>query len=134
MYYLRVFIVFYNNYTFNVYCYYCGVFIVFTKFRLYLLLCELHGHVCPYIVIYGLRMFYKNYIVYCIVYIFVSSELDVAITSPSFVALYFLVSEIAKCIACGCLLSVFEIRWLKLKKKNNNNNKMKNCEKELLQF
>ena len=30
--------------------------------------------------------------------------------------------------------TVFEIRWLKLKKKNNNNNKMKNSEYELFQF
>ena len=32
------------------------------------------------------------------------SELEFAITSPSFVTLYHLVSEIAKCIAWGCLL------------------------------
>ena len=44
-------------------------------------------------------LFYKNYIVYQNVYMFVLSELEVAITSPSFVALYLMVSEIAKCIA-----------------------------------
>ena len=54
------------------------------------------------IVMYGLRLFivvYKNYIVYQIVYMFVWSELGVAITSPSFVAIYLMVSEIAKYIA-----------------------------------
>ena len=40
-------------------------------------------------------LFYKNYIAYQIVYMFVLSELEVAITSPSFVALYFMVFEIA---------------------------------------
>ena len=60
---------------------------------------ELHGHLCPYIVMYDLRLFNKNYIVYRIAYIFVCSEIEVAITSPSFVAVHFLVSEIAKCIA-----------------------------------
>ena len=34
-------------------------------------------------------LFYKNYIVYQNVYMFVLSELEVAITSPSFVALCF---------------------------------------------
>ena len=51
------------------------------------------------IVMYGLRLFNKNYIVYQIVYMLVWSELEFAITSPSFVTLYHLVSEIAKCIA-----------------------------------
>ena len=41
-------------------------------------------------------LFYKNYIVYQNVYMFVLSELEVAITSPSFVTLYLMVSEIAK--------------------------------------
>ena len=41
-------------------------------------------------------LFYKNNIVYQNVYMFVLSELEVAITSASFVALY---HEIAKCIA-----------------------------------
>ena len=54
------------------------------------------------IIVYGLRLFnvvlqelhcYQN------VYMFVLSELEVAITSPSFIALYLMVSEIAKCIA-----------------------------------
>ena len=44
-------------------------------------------------------LFYKNYIVYPNVYMFILSELEVAITSPSFVALYLMVFEIAKCIA-----------------------------------
>ena len=44
-------------------------------------------------------LFYKNYIVYQNVYMFVLSELVVAITSPSFVALNLMVSEIAKYIA-----------------------------------
>ena len=44
-------------------------------------------------------LFYRNYIVYRNVYMFVLSELEVAITSPSFVALYLMGSEIAKCIA-----------------------------------
>ena len=46
-----------------------------------------------------LMLFYKNYIVYQNVYMFVLSELEVAITSPSFVALNLMVSEIAKYIA-----------------------------------
>ena len=45
-------------------------------------------------------LFYKNYIVYQNVYMFVLSELEVAITSPSFVALILLVSEIAKYVYC----------------------------------
>ena len=44
-------------------------------------------------------LFCKNYIVYQNVYMYVLSELDVAITSPSFAALYLMVFEIAKCIA-----------------------------------
>ena len=44
-------------------------------------------------------LFYKNYIVYQNFYMFVLSELEVSITSPSFVTLHLLVSEIAKCIA-----------------------------------
>ena len=50
-----------------------------------------------------LLLFYKNYIVYQTVYMFVWSELEVAIKSPSFVTLYLIVSEIAKCIVWGCL-------------------------------
>ena len=52
MYCLRLFIVFfYKNYIvyYNVYCYYCGVFIekhVYTKFRLDWILCE--GVTWPY--------------------------------------------------------------------------------------
>ena len=53
-------------------------------------------------------MSYKNYIVYRIVYLFVCSELEVAITSPSFIALLLLVSEIAKYIARGCLLLFYK--------------------------
>ena len=45
---------------------------------------------------WGYLLFYNNYIVYRIVYMFVWSEFEVAITSPSFVALILLVSEIAK--------------------------------------
>ena len=55
-----------------------------------------------------LLLFYKNYIVYQIVYMFVWSELEVAITSPSFVALYLMVSEIAKYIAWGCFLLFYK--------------------------
>ena len=51
------------------------------------------------IIMYGLRLLYKNYIVYQNVYMFVLSELEVAITLPSFVALNLMVSEIAKYIA-----------------------------------
>ena len=40
-------------------------------------------------------MSYKNYIVYRIVYLFVCSELEVGITSQSFVTVHLLVSEIA---------------------------------------
>ena len=44
---------------------------------------------------YCLRLFfYKKYIVYQIVYMLVSSELLFSITSPSFVALHCLISEI----------------------------------------
>ena len=39
---------------------------------------------------------------------FVWSELEVSITSPSFVTLHLLVSEIAKCIAWGCLLLFYK--------------------------
>ena len=38
-------------------------------------------------------LFYKNYIVYQNVYMFVLSEVEVAITSPNFVALYLRVSD-----------------------------------------
>ena len=55
-----------------------------------------------------LLLFYKNYIVYQIVYMLVWSELEVAITSPSLVTLYHLISEIAKCIAWGCLLLFYK--------------------------
>ena len=51
------------------------------------------------IVIYCLRLFYKNYIVFQIV---------VVITAPSFIALHLLVPEIAKCIASGCLLLFYK--------------------------
>ena len=60
---------------------------------------ELHGHnICPYCNEWP-EAVYKNYIVYKIVYMFVRSELEVAITSPNFVTLYLMVSEIAKYIA-----------------------------------
>ena len=48
---------------------------------------------------YGLRLFIVVLQELQIVYMFVSSELEVTITSPSFVALYLMVSEIAKYIA-----------------------------------
>ena len=60
---------------------------------------------------YGLRLlllFYKNYIVYQIVYMLVWSELEVAITSPSFVTVYLMVSEIVKYIAWGCFLLFYK--------------------------
>ena len=62
---------------------------------------ELLGHICPYRNVWpeAFIVVYKNYIVYQIVYMFVWSELGVAITSPSFVAIYLMVSEIAKYIA-----------------------------------
>ena len=47
-----------------------------------------------YVSIVMYAVFYKNYIVDQFVY-----KLEVVITSPSFVALHLLVSEIAKCIA-----------------------------------
>ena len=53
-------------------------------------------------------LFYKNYIVYQNFYMFVLSELEVAITSPSFVALNLIVSEIANYIARGCILLVYK--------------------------
>ena len=91
---------FYKNY-YAVYGYYCGVFIekyVCTKFHLnWLLVSEMAIYV-P-IIMYGLRLFYKTYIVYQNVYMFVLSELEDGITSPSFVALNLMVSEIAKYIA-----------------------------------
>ena len=52
------------------------------------------------IIMYGLRLF--NVVLqelHCLPYMFVLSELEVAITSPSFVALNLMVSEIAKYIA-----------------------------------
>ena len=56
IYYLRLFI---NNYIvyYDVYCYYCGVFIekyVYAKFRC---VSEIHSHLCPYIEMCGLRVF-----------------------------------------------------------------------------
>ena len=53
-----------------------------------------------------LLLFYKNYNVYQIVYIF---ELEISITSPSFVALHLLVYEIARCIARGCFTIMFTV-------------------------
>ena len=93
----------YKNYIayYNVYCCYCGVFIekyVCTKFHGYCV-SESHCHIMSlsYCNAWGsLFLFYKNYIVYRIVYMI---RVMVAITSPSFVTLHHLVSEIAKCIA-----------------------------------
>ena len=108
IYYLRLFI---NNYIvyYDVYCYYCGVFIekyVYAKFRC---VSEIHSHLCPYIEMCGLRVFIVVLQeLHCLPYMFVWSELEVAITSPSFVALHFLVSVIAKCIAWGCLLFIYK--------------------------
>ena len=53
-------------------------------------------------VMYGLWQFLlnKNYIVYRIAYMLISFDIQVSITSPSVVALHFLVSEIVHCIAC----------------------------------
>ena len=53
------------------------------------------------IVMYCLRLFIV--VLQELSYMFLWSELEVAITSPSFIALHLLVSEIAKCIAWGCL-------------------------------
>ena len=47
---------------------------------------ELHGHLCPYRNVLPEAVFYKNYIVFQIVYMFLWSELEVVITSPSFIA------------------------------------------------
>ena len=52
--------------------------------------------------------FYKNYIVYGIVYMLVSLELLVSITSPSFVCLHLQVFGIAKCIASGRILLFYK--------------------------
>ena len=57
---------------------------------------------------WGYLMFYNNYIVYRIVYMFVWSEFGFAITSPSFVAVILLVSEMAKYITWGCLLLFYK--------------------------
>ena len=70
---------------------------VFTKFHLDWLLFQRITDV-P-IIMYGLRLFIVNYNVYQIVYILVSSELRLPITSQSFVCLHLLISEIAKWIA-----------------------------------
>ena len=71
------------------------------------------------IVMYCLRLFYKNYIVYK----HIPWSLWISISTQSFVSQ---------------LCPVIEIRESKLKKKkkknNNNNNKIKNCENELLQI
>ena len=61
---------------------------------------------------YGLRLFIVvlqelHRLPYCL-YIYVWSELEVAITSPSVVTLYLMVSEIAKYIASGCLLLFYK--------------------------
>ena len=46
-------------------------------------------------------LFYKTYNVYRIVYMFVSSGLQVSLASPSFIAQHFPVSEIAMyCLRC----------------------------------
>ena len=54
----------------------------------------LHGHICPY------RNVWPEAVYCCFTRttLFVLSELEVAITSPSFVTLYLMVDEIAKCI------------------------------------
>ena len=56
------------------------------------------AHLCPHN--NGIRcllLFDETYLVYCKVDMLVSLELQVSITSPNFVAVYLLVSEIAKC-------------------------------------
>ena len=53
-------------------------------------------------------LFYKNYIVYQIVYICMIRVRDLSYFIQSFVVLRPLVSEIAKCIAWGCLLLFYK--------------------------
>ena len=61
------------------------------------------------IVMYGLRLVLQELhcSTDCLPKLFVWSELDVVISSPSFVTPHRLVFEIAKCIAWGCLLFIF---------------------------
>ena len=73
MYCLRLFIV-YKNYIvyYNVYCYYCGVFIEKHTHTKLIGCCvsELHGHICSYRNVWPEAVYLKNYIVYQIVYMF----------------------------------------------------------------
>ena len=80
------------------YCYYCGVFIekcVYTKFHPEWLL--LQGRVCPYRNVWPVAVYCCLQELHCLLNC-LSSELEVAITSPSFIALHLPVSEIAYCL------------------------------------
>ena len=95
---------FYKNYIvyYNVYCYYCGVFIekyVCTKFHLNWLLC--HGHLCAHCNVWpeAFYCYFTRTTLFIKLFTCLYDQLEFAITSPSFVTLYHLVSEIVKCIA-----------------------------------
>ena len=60
---------------------------------------ELHGHLCAHCNVWPEAVYCCFTRTTLFIKLFTCSELDVAITSPSFVTLYHLVSEIAKCIA-----------------------------------
>ena len=61
-------------------------------------------------------LFDKNYNVYNVVYMLISSELLVPITSRSFIRLHLPVSERAKFIARGCLFFKIYITYYNLLK------------------
>ena len=60
---------------------------------------ELHGHICPYCNVLPEAVYCCFTRTTLFTELFTYSKLGIAITSPSFVALYLMVSEIAKCIA-----------------------------------
>ena len=49
-------------------------------------------------------LLYRNFNVYRIVYMLLSSEVQVSITSPSFIALHLPVSELAKMYCLGAFI------------------------------
>ena len=65
------------------------------------LLCQCTWPSCPYRTLWPEVVYCKNYIVYQIVYMLVSTEILVSIISPSFFTLHFLISEIANVLTEG---------------------------------
>ena len=95
---------------------------MYTKFHLDWLLCESYIAICVPIVMYGLGLFIVVLQELLGLFIVVLQELQchqsyryLCITSPSFIALNFLVSEIVKCIACGCFTRTITIMFTVIK-------------------